>query len=113
MSNRGWRRAIYSGFFNRIQTSLLVFVVQKWRSVMDIARLAKDIGNLRYEAEYRFESGAPYYQTLREGDVRGILIALRDRGYTISRENEAHVESPPTSITDEIHEAHRQRSMGE
>ena len=80
---------------------------------MDIARLAKDIGNLRYEAEYRFESGTPCYQTLREGNVRGILIALRDRGYTISRENEAHVESPPTSIADEIHEAHRQRSMGE
>jgi hypothetical protein len=62
---------------------------------MDIAKLAKDIGNLRYETEYRFESGAPCYQTLREGDVRGILIALRDRGFTISRENNAHVESPP------------------
>ena len=62
---------------------------------MDIAKLAKDIGNLRYETEYRFESGAPCYQTLREGDVRGIIIALRDRGFTISQENNAHVESPP------------------
>ncbi|HSZ67964.1 MAG TPA: hypothetical protein VK825_17285 [Xanthobacteraceae bacterium] len=62
---------------------------------MDIAKLAKDIGNLRYETEYRFESGTPCYQTLREGNVRGILIALRDRGFTISQENEAHVESPP------------------
>jgi hypothetical protein len=62
---------------------------------MDIAKLAKDIGTLRYETEYRFESGMPCYQTLREGDVRGILIALQDRGFTISRENEVHVESPP------------------
>lgn len=59
---------------------------------MDIAKLVKDIGDLRYEAEYRFEFGAPYYQTLREGELRGILIALRDRGFTISRDNEAHVE---------------------
>jgi hypothetical protein len=62
---------------------------------MDIAELAKDIGNLRYETEYRFESGAPCQQTLREGDIRGILIALRDRGFKISRENEAHIASPP------------------
>lgn len=62
---------------------------------MDIAKLAKDIGNLRYETEYRFESGTPCSQTLREGDIRGILTALRDRGFTISRENEARVESPP------------------
>ena len=62
---------------------------------MDIAKLAKVIGTLRYETEYRFESGMPCYQTQREGDVRGILIALQDRGFTISRENEVHVESPP------------------
>ncbi|HEY2528120.1 MAG TPA: hypothetical protein VGJ20_09265 [Xanthobacteraceae bacterium] len=62
---------------------------------MDIAKLAKDIRNLRYETEYRFESGAPCYQTLCEGDIRGILIALQDRGFTISREEEAHIESPP------------------
>jgi hypothetical protein len=68
---------------------------------MDIAKLVKDIGDLRYEAEYRFESGAPYYQTLREGELRGILIALRDRGFTISRENEAHVESPSISAAED------------
>ena len=64
---------------------------------MDIIKLAKDIGTLRYETEYRFESGAPCHQMLREGDLRGILIALRDRGFNISRssENEARVESPP------------------
>jgi hypothetical protein len=62
---------------------------------MDTAKLANDIGTLRYETEYRFESGAPCLQTLREGDLRGILIALRDRGFTISRQNQAHVESPP------------------
>jgi hypothetical protein len=62
---------------------------------MDIAKLAKDIGTLRYETEYRFESGMPCYQTQREGDVRGILIALQDRGFTISLEDEVHVESPP------------------
>ncbi len=62
---------------------------------MDITKLAKDIGTLRYETEYRFESGAPCHQTLREGDLRGILVALRDRGFKISRENKAHVESPP------------------
>ena len=62
---------------------------------MDITKLAKDIGTLRYETEYRFESGASCFQTLREGDIRGILAALRDRGFTLSRENEAHVVSPP------------------
>ncbi|MGC1446941.1 MAG: hypothetical protein WA837_15865 [Xanthobacteraceae bacterium] len=67
---------------------------------MDIAKLVKDIGDLRYEAEYRFESGAPYYQTLREGELRGILIALYDRGFTISRDNEAHVESPSISAAE-------------
>jgi hypothetical protein len=65
---------------------------------MDTTKLAKDIGNLRYETEYRFESGAPCYQTLREGDIRGILVALRDRGFTISRQNQAHVESPPLCV---------------
>ena len=68
---------------------------------MDIAKLVKDIGDLRYEAEYRFESGAPYYQTLREGELRGILIALRDRGFTISRDNEAHVKSPSISAAED------------
>ena len=68
---------------------------------MDIAKLVKDIGDLRYEAEYRFEFGAPYYQTLREGELRGILIALRDRGFTISRDNEAHVESPSISAAED------------
>jgi hypothetical protein len=68
---------------------------------MDVAKLAKDIGNLRYETEYRFESGTPYYQTLREGDLRGILIALRDRGFTISHDNEGHVESPSISAADD------------
>jgi hypothetical protein len=63
-------------------------------AVMDITKLAKDIGNLQYETEYRFESGASCYQTLREGDVRGILTALRDRGFTISRTGESHVDSP-------------------
>jgi hypothetical protein len=62
---------------------------------VDIAKLAKDIGTLRYETEYRFESGAPCYQTLREGDVRGILTALRDRGFTISLDNHTRVDSPP------------------
>ena len=70
---------------------------------MDITKLAKDIGTLRYQTEYRFESGAPCHQTLREGDLRGILIALRDRGFTISRsrENEARVESPPICAVEE------------
>ena len=62
---------------------------------MDITKLAKDIGTLRYETEYRFESGAPCQQTLREGDIRGILAALQDRGFKISRDNEARVASPP------------------
>ena len=68
---------------------------------MDTAKLAKDIGKLRYETEYRFESGAPCYQTLREGDVRGILVALRERGFTISRESQAQSESPPICATQE------------
>ena len=70
-------------------------------AVMDTAKLANDIGTLRYETEYRFESGAPCYQTLREGDIRGILIALRDRGFTISRQDQAHVESPPLCATED------------
>lgn len=76
---------------------------------MDVAKLAKDIGNLRYEAEYRFESGTPYYQTLREGDLRGILIALRDRGFTISHDNEGHVESPSISAADDCEQTIAQR----
>ena len=44
---------------------------------MDLAKLVKDIGDLRYEAEYRCESGAPYTQTLGEGELRGILFATR------------------------------------
>lgn len=61
---------------------------------MDTAKIAKDIGTLRYETEYRFESGAPCHQTLREGDIRGILVALRDRGFMISHQDQVHVESP-------------------
>jgi hypothetical protein len=74
-------------------------------AVMDTAKLANDIGTLRYETEYRFESGAPCYQTLREGDIRGILVALRDRGFTISRQeraqDQAHVEAPPLCATED------------
>jgi len=68
---------------------------------MDTAKLAKDIGKLRYETEYRFESGAPCYQTLREGDIRGILAALRERGFIISRQNQAYIESPPICAAEE------------
>ena len=60
----------------------------------DTAKLAKEIGDLQYETEYRFESGMQCFQTLREGDLRGILSALRDRGFAISRENTTHVASP-------------------
>jgi hypothetical protein len=70
-------------------------------AVMDTAKLAKDIGKLQYETEYRFESGAACYQTLHEGDIRGILAALRERGFTISRQNEAHIESPPICAAEE------------
>jgi hypothetical protein len=73
---------------NRTQIAPLVLVGQRWRPAMDIARLAEHIGNLRYEAEYRFESGAPYYQTLREGDVRGILI-VRSSGVSSGLSNSA------------------------
>jgi hypothetical protein len=62
---------------------------------MDIAKLAKDIRNLRYETAYRFEFGTPCYQTLCEGDIRGILGALRDRGFTVARGEGDHLESPP------------------
>lgn len=68
---------------------------------MDIAKLAKEIGDLRYETEYRFESGMQCFQTMREGDLRGILSALRDRGFAISRDNETRVESPSICAVDE------------
>jgi hypothetical protein len=57
---------------------------------MNIAKLADEIGALRYKAEYRFQSGQPFYATLSKGDLRGVLQALEDRGYAVV----PHVESP-------------------
>jgi hypothetical protein len=61
---------------------------------MNIAKLANEIGSLRYEAEYRFESGEPFYQTLSKGDLRGVLAALERRGFVIVHDQRAHMESP-------------------
>ena len=68
----------------------------------DIARLADEIGTLRYTTEYRFESGAPYWQTLRAADIRGILVALHDRGFVVCRDNEVHVEAPSICATEDV-----------
>jgi hypothetical protein len=67
---------------------------------MDTAKLADEIGALRYKAEYRFQSGQPFYATLSKGDLRGILQALADRGYAVV----PHVESP--SLRHEGHPEH-------
>jgi len=61
---------------------------------MDIAKLASEIGNLRYQTDYRFDFGKPFHQTLSEGDLRGVLAALESRGFSLVRDREPHMESP-------------------
>lgn len=60
------------------------------RTVMDVTKLADEIGALRYKSEYRFQFGQPFYATLSKGDLHGVLQALEDRGFTLV----PHVESP-------------------
>jgi len=69
---------------------------------MDAAKLAREIGNLRYKAEYGFEFGEPFYQTLSQGDLRAILTALNRRGFSVVHDRRGDVDSP--SICDDGHE---------
>ena len=61
---------------------------------MDIAKLANEIGNLRYQTAYQFDFGKPFHQTLSEGDLRGVLAALESRGFKVVHNRQPHVESP-------------------
>jgi hypothetical protein len=61
---------------------------------MNAAKLAEEIGNLRYKADYGFECGKPFYQTLSQGDLRAILSALESRGFSLVHERQPHLESP-------------------
>ena len=67
--------------FNRTQTAHLVLVAQSRRSASWILQNSRRISALSdMKPSIASSLGAPCYQTLREGDVRGILTALRDRG---------------------------------
>lgn len=61
---------------------------------MNIETLAKELAGLRYETGYRFENGEPFRKRLSEQDVRGILSALRERGFSVSHDGPPHMESP-------------------
>jgi hypothetical protein len=64
---------------------------------MDVEKLAKELAGLCYQTGYTFQNGQPFSERLSEGDVLGLLRALRDRGYMVSRDEPAHVESPQLS----------------
>ncbi len=68
---------------------------------MDVDKLARELAGLCYQTDYRFQNGQPFSERLSEGDVRGLLRALRDRGYTVSRDEPPHVESPLLSDIEE------------
>jgi hypothetical protein len=61
---------------------------------MDVEKLASEIGELRYKAEHHFEFGQPFYETLSEGDLRGVLVALETRGFTLVCTQQPNMESP-------------------
>ena len=60
---------------------------------MDVERLAKELSPLRYQTGHRFKNEEPFWERLNEDDLRGLLNALRDRGYSVSADS-PHVKSP-------------------
>ena len=48
---------------------------------MDINALARELAGLQVESGYIFENGAPFCQPLTEEQAKGLLRALRDRGF--------------------------------
>ena len=60
---------------------------------MDVERLAKELSPLRYQTGHRFRNEEPFWERLNEDDLRGLLKALRDRGYIVSPDS-SHVRAP-------------------
>ena len=54
---------------------------------MDVERLAKELSPLRYQTGHRFRNEEPFWERLNEDDLRGLLKALRDRGYNVSADS--------------------------
>jgi hypothetical protein len=71
---------------------------------LDVEKLARELANLRYETEYRFENGMPFCGQLSEAGVRAVLNALQGRGHTVAQDVPPQVESP--SIYDEERRPH-------
>lgn len=46
---------------------------------LDVEKLARELANVRYETEYRFENGMPFCEQLSEAGVRAVLNALQGR----------------------------------
>ena len=59
---------------------------------MDINALARELAGLQVESGYIFENGTPFCQPLTEEQAKGLLRALRDRGFIMCHRE---VESPP------------------
>ena len=59
---------------------------------MDINALARELAGLQVNSGYIFENGTPFRQPLTEEQAKGLLRALRDRGFIMSHRE---VESPP------------------
>jgi hypothetical protein len=61
---------------------------------LDVEKLARELANLRYETEYRFENGMPFCERLSEAGVRAVLNALQGRGHAAVQDVPPQVESP-------------------
>jgi hypothetical protein len=54
-------------------------VEKKDVEALDVEKLARELANVRYETEYRFENGMPFCEQLSEAGVRAVLNALQGR----------------------------------
>jgi hypothetical protein len=59
---------------------------------MDINALARELAGLQVDSGYVFENRTRFCQPLTEEQAKGVLRALRDRGFVMS---DREVESPP------------------
>jgi hypothetical protein len=61
-------------------------VEKKDVEALDVEKLARELANVRYETEYRFENGMPFCEQLSEAGVRAVLNALQGRSHAVAQD---------------------------